>query len=65
MMKHNEQHINPSPITTTILDLTLWKAQTPQLCAPSMICAESLFWFAPCEIRKLLALPNVNRTLRD
>jgi hypothetical protein len=50
MMKHNEQNINPSPITIAILDLTLWKAQTPRFCAPSMICAKSLVWVAPCEI---------------
>jgi hypothetical protein len=50
MMKHNEQHINPSPITIASLDLTLWKPQTPQFCAPSLSGGKSLVWVAPCEI---------------
>ena len=64
-MNHNEQHINSSTITVATLDLTLWKAQTPQFYAPSMIGAESLVWVAPCEIRKFLALPDVNRKITN
>jgi hypothetical protein len=65
MMKHNEQHINPSPITTASLDLTLWKPQTPQCYAPSLSGAEPLFWVAPCKVRRSLALPYVSHTLRN
>ena len=65
-MKHNEQHINPSPITIASLNLTLWKAQARQNYAPSLCCAEeSLYFFLHCQMSTTRLEMKVDQAVLD